>query len=54
MSKKKKHSANRRPDVGLNDGVHFDEHLKVKKEKKEARLDTITKKEKGGSKESNS
>lgn len=39
MAKKKKHIANRTPDVGLNDGVHFDEQLKVKKEKKETQLD---------------
>ena len=37
MSDKKKHIANRRPDVGLNDGVHFDDQLKAKKEKKKPR-----------------
>lgn len=44
MSEKKKHIANRKPDVGLNDGVHFDEQLKAKKEKKENKLDNETKK----------
>jgi hypothetical protein len=44
MEQKKKHPSNRVPDAPLNDGVHFEESLKNKKERKE--VESSSKKEK--------
>jgi hypothetical protein len=51
MIDKKKHRSNRHPADSLNDGVHFDDQLKVKKEKKEGKLDNEAEKGKSNSTE---
>jgi len=44
MEEKKKHIANRKPAAALNDGLRFDQQLKVKKEKIEGQLYDTSKK----------